>query len=578
MTQRLPALLATLARGAAVAALLSAPLAAPMAQAGGAGPYLAARAASFQTDFEAAARYYERAHTHDRGNPALMEAITVTQMALGNFERAEQFGENLLRAGRDGQIAQLARLVQQVQDEEWDAVLEQVGGDGPVGPLVDGLVRGWAHLGDGDMTAARAAFARLAAEPGLGGFAGYHEALALASVGDFESAADMLESGPGVAQLTRRGVMAHAQILSQLDRGADALALIDEMFTNRLDPGLAEMRAALEAGERVAFDIIATPKDGVAEVFHTIAGVLQNEASPDYTLLFARAATYLRPGHVDALLQTAQLLEALEQWELAAEAYAEVPESDPAYHAAAMGRAQTLREAGDLEGALFALRLLTETHADLPIVRTTLGDMLRQEKRFQEALVHYDRAISIYGDPEPGQWFVYFARGIVHERLDSWPAAEADFRQALALNPGQPQVLNYLGYSLVEKQMKLDEALAMIEQAVEASPDSGYIVDSLGWVLFRLGRYEEAVPHMERAAELMPIDPVVNDHLGDVYWAVGRKLEAEFQWNRALSFIDRDEQGEADPERIRRKLEVGLDQVLAEEGAPPLDVAANGGE
>ena len=122
--------------------------------------------------------------------------------------------------------------------------------------------------------------------------------------------------------------------------------------------------------------------------------------------------------------------------------------------------------------------------------------------------------------------------------MDLWTKAESDFRKALELTPGQPQVLNYLGYSMVEKEINLDEALGMIEQAVEASPESGYIVDSLGWVLYRLGRYDEAVVHMERTVELTAVDPVVNDHLGDVYWAVGRFREAEFQWSRALSFVE----------------------------------------
>jgi Tfp pilus assembly protein PilF len=132
-------------------------------------------------------------------------------------------------------------------------------------------------------------------------------------------------------------------------------------------------------------------------------------------------------------------------------------------------------------------------------------------------------------------------------------------------------VLNYLGYSLVEQGRNLDEALNMIERAVAASPGSGYIVDSLGWVLYRLGRYEEAVSQMERAVELVAVDPVVNDHLGDVYWAVGREREAEFQWRRALSFVDpQDSDSEADPARMRRKLEIGLDAVLSEEGAQPL--------
>jgi len=169
------------------------------------------------------------------------------------------------------------------------------------------------------------------------------------------------------------------------------------------------------------------------------------------------------------------------------------------------------------------------------------------------------------------RWVLYYSRGIAHERSGDEMASEADFRAALALNPDQPQVLNYLGYSMVEQQRNLDEALDMIERAVAASPNSGYIVDSLGWVLFRLGRYQEAVSQMERAVELLAVDPVVNDHLGDVYWAVGREREAEFQWRRALSFIDLSAMDtEADPDRIRRKLEVGLDVVLQEEGAPPL--------
>ena len=168
---------------------------------------------------------------------------------------------------------------------------------------------------------------------------------------------------------------------------------------------------------------------------------------------------------------------------------------------------------------------------------------------------------------------MHYARAISLERLGEWPDAEAGFRKALELNPGHPQVMNYLGYSLVEKRIKLDEALDLIERAVAAEPNSGYIVDSLGWVLYRLGRYEEAVVHMERAAELMPIDPVVNDHLGDVLWLVGRFDEAEFQWRRALRFINAGETAQdADPERIRRKLDIGLDRVLADEGAEPLHV------
>ncbi|MDH5797960.1 MAG: tetratricopeptide repeat protein, partial [Paracoccaceae bacterium] len=201
-----------------------------------------------------------------------------------------------------------------------------------------------------------------------------------------------------------------------------------------------------------------------------------------------------------------------------------------------------------------------------------LGDVLRRLERNVEAVAAYDKAVALHEASGQENWLVYFTRGISLERIGEWERSEADLRKALELRPDQPQVLNYLGYSLVELQVKLDEALDMIARAVDARPNDGYITDSLGWVLYRLGRYDEAVGHMERATELMPVDPIVNDHLGDVYWAVGRYREARFQWERAMSF----EPEEKDAMRIRRKLEVGLDRVLEEEGAPPLSKANDG--
>ena len=130
----------------------------------------------------------------------------------------------------------------------------------------------------------------------------------------------------------------------------------------------------------------------------------------------------------------------------------------------------------------------------------------------------------------------YFFRGICFQEIGEWDNARKDYLKALELSPGQPEVLNYLGYSLIERKEKLSQALGMIEKAIERNPRSGYIVDSLAWGLFRLGYYEEAIVPMERAIELEPHDPIVNDHLGDVLWMIGRKREAAFQWQRALSF------------------------------------------
>lgn len=565
---------------ASVAALaLSVALAGPASAQSIAGPYLAARSAAMQNDFEEAAAYFTRALARDPANVELMESTVVAQLALGRIDRALPVAQALERAGQSSQIAQLVLTTDAIQRGDFQRFTEaEISGEG-IGPLVDGLVKAWAYMGLGSVSEALAAFDAIAAQQGLQGFAMFHKAMALASVGDFEGAEAIFAADTsGAALQTRRGVLARAEILSQLERSPEALEMLQTLFSGATDPEIDLIVAALEAGTPIPFSIVTKPQDGFAEVFFTVAAALRSETGPEFTILYAQVARVLRPDHVDALLLTAELFESLGQFDAAINIYKEVPATHGSYHAAELGRADALRRAERPEQAIEVLEQLARSNGELAVVHMSLGDALRQQDRFADAIVAYDRAVALSEATGGPSWFLLYARAICHERTDNWEAAEADFRAALELNPTQPEVLNYLGYSLVEQQVKLDEALGMIERAVAASPDSGYIVDSLGWALYRLGRYEEAVPQMERAVELLAIDPVVNDHLGDVYWAVGRVREAQFQWMRALSFIDKGESNEdIDPDRIRRKLEVGLDAVLAEEGAPPLKVVNEDG-
>lgn len=563
---------------AALAAAIQIPTP-PVAADEAVGAYLAARQARFDYDYAAAAEHFTRALAKDPTNPVLMENAVASFVGVGRIEKALPIAKLIEEAGLVSQVANMVLVADEGRREAYDDLLGRVGSNRGVGELADGLISAWAHMGKGDMTTALELFDGVANQRGLRSFAIYHKALALASVGDFETAEKIFAGETdGPMQRTRRGTMAWAQILSQLERNEDAVSTIDEVFGTDLDPEIALLRSRLAAGERLPFSIIGGARDGVAEVFFSLGRALQVDAGEDYILLFSRVTEFLTPDNVDAILMTAELLEDLQRYELATAAYRRVPRDHPSYYLAELGRSEALRRSGKLDTAVEVLEQLSQTHPDVPLVHVTAGDMYRQVEDFEQAAAAYDRALALYAERESDQWFVHYARGISYERMGDWPRAEADFRKALELNPEHPQVLNYLGYSMVEKRINLDEALDMIERAVAARPDSGYIVDSLGWVLYRLGRYEEAVEHMERAAELEPVDPVVNDHLGDVLWAVGRYQEAEFQWHRALSFIDEAETStDVDPDRIRRKLEVGLDQVLQEEGSAPLKVVDDDG-
>lgn len=538
------------------------------------GPYLAGRLASMESDYVTAADYYTRALAADPANPAILEDAIVSQIGRGAVDRAVAPARALDALGAKSQVADLVVLTDLARQGDFAGAIAELDKGRSAGLLVDGLFRAWALVGLGQMSEATVAFDKVTEAQGSRAFGLYHKGLALASVGDYEGA-DRIFSGEegGPLRATRRGVLSHAQILSQLERSPAAIELIDKTVGDAPDPVFAGLRAELAAGKPVAFDLVEDAADGLAEVFFTVASALQGESADVNTLAYARMAEYLAPDDADMLLLVAQILESQEQHDLATETYAKIPQGDPAYASAELGRSDALIAAGRTDAGIEVLEQLARSHPERADIWGALGDILRREERYSDAIGAYDKAIATFAGDDPGQWVVYYTRGIAHERTKDWPAAEADFRKALALQPDQPSVLNYLGYSYLERKENYDEALAMIEKAVAERPDDGAIVDSLGWALYRLGRYDEAVGHMERAVELMPVDPVVNDHLGDVYWAVDRKREAEFQWKRALSF-EPDTEEEAG--RIRRKLEVGLDMVLKEEGAEPLAVTKNG--
>ena len=530
------------------------------------GAYLAGRAAAIEGDHRDAARFFERALLADPGNDVLIGNAVFARAAMGDWAGAAQLADTAEGAdSAAGDLVNLVRLVRAVNAGDYaDAAQRIAAGDG-AGPLIDGLALAWLQFGAGDMTGAVAGFEAVAQDRGLADLAHTHLGYVRAAVGDFEGADAVLSGAAlGPVTTTERTIRARAEILAQLGRRDEAVALLARYTDAVPDPSILALQARLTGRDGPApYGFITTAQQGVAEVFFSIARALNAEGqATSLPLLYAQAARGIDAGHHSATMFVARLFLETGQYDLAAQTYAAVTEDSDNYVEAQLGRADALFDGGDADGAVALLRQVSQTRAGLSSVYAALGDMLRRQDDCAEAIDAYTQAIDAMDETQESAWFLFYTRAICYEQTDNWPPAEADFRRALELNPEQPNVLNYLGYSLVEQRRNLDEALDMIERAVAGRPDSGYITDSLGWVLYRLGRFEEAVAPMERAVELAPYEPIINDHLGDVYWMVGRYREAEFQWNRALSF-DPDPE---DADRIRRKLEVGLYDVLEAEG------------
>jgi tetratricopeptide (TPR) repeat protein len=300
--------------------------------------------------------------------------------------------------------------------------------------------------------------------------------------------------------------------------------------------------------------MITTSRNGAAEALYGIASALADETGLDFAIMYAQMALVLRDEFPIARTLLATVFESVQLYENAIEAYQGIPRNSPLWENAEIQTAINLNLLERPDDARERLERLIQTDASAVQPPITLANILRNRSEFGEAATYYTRAVEAMGEVEQRHWTVFYFRGICFERTKMWHSAEVDFMKALELQPDQPLVLNYLGYSWIEQRHNLVEAMEMIRKAVELRPNDGYIVDSLGWAHYQLRQYEDAVRELERAVELRPDDPVINEHLGDAYWRVDRRVEARFQWQHSLDLGPDAEKIEA----IERKLEIGL--------------------
>lgn len=530
-----------------------------------AGAYLSANHANSRNDYASAAEFYSKALIQDPDDAFILQNALLTHVISGDMDVAVTLAKDIAELKIGSQLSDLVLIASLAKQQDFDQALDLLEkARSRVSTLLYGLMKGWILVGSGDMAAATVHFDTMRAPSALLLFGQYHKALATAMAGDFEQANTFMEGeGRDALHLNRGSQIAHVQILSQLSKFDEAAEILAQNLTSSADQQLHELHGKMLAKEAVPFDFITSATDGLSESFLTLANVLSGEDDERFTLIYARIAEFLRKDNIQSLLLLAEMLKGQEQYDLATQVLAKVPTSHPLYLNAEIGRSDTLLDAGKPEAAIAILQRLINSHPQVARVHMVLGDVYTNEREFRKASKAYTVALNLLEKDGKAQWFLYYARAVAFERMGDWDKAEIDFRTALKLSPNQPSTLNYLGYSLVEKRIKLDEAQELIERAVKGRPNDGFITDSLGWLLYRVGKFEEAVAPMERAAELMPTDPVINDHLGDVYWQVGRHREAQFQWSRAMSF----EPEEKDAIRIRRKLDVGLDEVLTAEEA-----------
>ena len=520
------------------------------------GNYLAARHARAEGAEADAATFLLAALQKSPDDPVLLGRAWLVLTLDGRVAEAVDVARRYLQVDDSAALAHVVVAVGDIRAGHFASATERLAKlpQSPLSTFLIPVLQAWAELGAGHRDKAMASLEKLKATPATAALYDVHAAWLSDVAGDRQAALTHAQAAVKAQPepWLRLAVLAGG-IFQRAGLKDEAQAVYDAYQQRHpgsqlLDPALAQLRSS---GKPPARDV-ADARAGAAEALFDAAGIVGRQNNRDTALALGQLGLYLRPDFPPLQILVGDMLENADRFAEANRVYQSIGRNDPLAATARLGIARNLDRLDRFDEAQAMLRqLATERPAD-PEPYSELGDMLRQHDRFADAVDAYDQAIARVGTLQPRHWRLLYARGIALERSKQWPRAEADFLEALELEPDQPFVLNYLGYSWVEQGQNLEKAEAMIRKAVELQPHDGYIVDSLGWVMFRLGRYDEAVVHLERAVELRPEDAAINDHLGDAYWAVGRQREARFQWQAAL---------DNDPEP---ELKTAIEQKLAE--------------
>jgi tetratricopeptide (TPR) repeat protein len=513
------------------------------------GMFLAGQAALNDGRSAEAARFFEQANAQPQTDVVVAERAFTAALLAGDIQKAVSLfpdGPEVSEATK--RLARLVEAVEALADGKGKAARELLSGDSIGFPHrgVAALLAPWAAAQAGDVEASLV-------RPQVRGdrVVDYFGQLGRAHLFERARRYDEAETDFKAANATagsEMAVLAYGGFLERRGRRPDAVALYDTLLSQ--EPSSIPVKAARA---RAAAGKPAPPamglREGAAHALLAPAATMLQAKQTQLSLAYLRLALRLDPARDEAWVMVGDIMQTSGDSEAARAAYSKPKPSSAEYASAQAKLAWTYQMNKDSQTALKLARVAAasgDTDA-----RVTLADLLRANEQYAEAIDVLGGLISESKSPD---WRLYYARGVSLERLGRWREAEVDLQAALKSRPDEPELLNYLGYTWIDRGERLPEAMAMVEKAVAANPRSGPMIDSLGWAHYRLGDYKKAVEKLEQAVELEAGDPEINNHLGDAYWMVGRKDEAVFQWRRVLT-LEPDAKIRADAEA---KLASGL--------------------
>jgi tetratricopeptide (TPR) repeat protein len=500
--------------------------------------YLSARFAATEHDLGEAARYYRESLAHDPNNQTLLALAFFYSTSAGEVDKAADLANRMAKTSPDDRASRLTLAVAAMKSHDFAAARTNLAqsAKGPFTNLTAALVDAWADAGAGDGDAALAELRSVSSATGADALTAFHTAMIEEFLGKIPQADAayrdaLLKAGP-----SPRIIEAYGRFLERSGHDDLASALYAKLSSDEALAPVIQERQADIAAHRKPDPLVSRAQDGAAEALFGIAGSLTDESSADIAILYLRLALYLRPDLSLADILLGDRFETLEKYDDAIAVYRDIDSSSPYWRLAQIQIALDEARLDKNDAAIADLKGLTKSAPQDIEAWTALGDADRNAEHWPEAVSSYDEAIKLLGTPVQKDWPLYYSRAISEDKAHHWDLAEADLNLALKLSPEEPEILNYLGYSWVDQGRDIPDALRMLEKARQLKPTDGYIVDSVGWAYFKLGRFGDAAKTLEDAILLVPGDPTINEHLGDAFWRVGKKMDARFQWSHALAF------------------------------------------
>ena len=303
------------------------------------------------------------------------------------------------------------------------------------------------------------------------------------------------------------------------------------------------------------------PKDSLSEFFYVIANLYSSEKDYQLSNFYLKISFFLNNKFLTNKALLAENFFYQKKYEPAIEIYHSLKPIGSIYSwHASKNIAQILI---NTKGKKYSINNLETEFNLLPKPNfenyAELANFYKENEYYKESKKYYSLALKVISQDHSLIPKILYRRGSSYERLGDWENAEKDLLDSLKILPNQPHVLNYLGYSWIDKGINLDKGLEMIKKAVSLTENDGYIIYSLGWAYYAKENYVEAELHLQRAVELLPLDPIINDHYADTLWMLNKSVQARYFWKNILS-LDSSEQKLKDA--VNEKLIFGIDKKL----------------